>query len=127
MLNQRGKVSEASGANFFIVRRGTLVTSPISGDILEGITRRTVFQLADELGLTVEERDIDRSELYIAEEAFVCGTGAQIAVVGEVDGRPVGDGQQGEITRKLQEMFFEIVRGENSDYASYLTRVPIHG
>lgn len=127
MLNQDGKVSEASGANFFIVRNGRLATSPITGDILEGITRRTVFELAAEIGVPIDERPIDRSELYIAQEAFVCGTGAQIAVVGEIDGRPVGDGQQGEITRRLQEMFFDIVRGKNPDYGHYLTRVPVHG
>ncbi|MFW6074927.1 MAG: branched-chain amino acid transaminase [Chloroflexota bacterium] len=127
MLNQRGKISEASGANFFLARRGTLVTSPITGDILEGITRRTVMTLAEELGVEVQEREIDRSELYIADEAFLCGTGAQIAVVGEVDGRPIGDGQQGPITRRLQEMYFEIVRGENEEYRDYLTRVPVHG
>lgn len=127
MLNGRGKVSEASGANFFLVRRGALVTSPISGDILEGITRRSVIEFAGELGLAVEERDIDRSELYIAEEAFVCGTGAQVAAVGTIDGRPVGDGQRGPITAQLQEMFFDIVRGKNSNYDHYLTRVPIHG
>lgn len=127
MLNGRGKVSEASGANFFIIRRGTLVTSPITGDILEGITRRSVIEFAGELGLSVEERDIDRSELYIADEAFVCGTGAQVAAVGTIDGRPVGDGQRGPITAQLQEMFFDIVRGKNNKYDHYLTRVPIHG
>ncbi|CAN5802376.1 branched-chain amino acid transaminase [soil metagenome] len=127
MMNADGKVSEASGANFFIVRNGRLATSPITGDILEGITRRTIFLLADELGVPIDERPIDRSELYIAEEAFVCGTGAQIAVVGEVDGRPVGDGSQGPVTRQLQEMFFDIVRGKNREYEDFLTRVAVHG
>lgn len=126
MLNSRGKIAEASGANFFIVRRGKLITAPITGDILEGITRRTVFELATEIGVEVEERDIDRSELYMAEEAFVCGTGAQIAVVGDIDGRAIGTGQQGPITRQLQERFFEIVRGKDTSYHHYLWRVPIH-
>jgi branched-chain amino acid aminotransferase len=127
MLNAAGKVSEASGANFFIVRNGRMATSPISGDILEGITRRTIFLLAEELGIPVDEREIDRSELYISDEAFVCGTGAQVAVVGQIDGRPVGDGSQGPVTRRLQEMFFDIVRGRNGAYEDFLTRVPVHG
>ncbi len=127
MLNSDGKVAEASGANFFIVRNGRLATSPISGDILEGITRRTVFLLASEMGVPVEERPIDRSELYISEEAFVCGTGAQVAAVGEIDGRTIGDGNRGPITQQLQERFFDIVRGKDKKYDHFLTRVPIHG
>lgn len=126
MLNSSGKISEASGANFFIVRNGRLATSPITGDILEGITRRTIFEIAADLGIPVEQREIDRSELYIAEEAFVCGTGAQVAVVGEIDGRPIGDGKQGPITKQLQERFFDIVRGKDKAYEHYLTRVPVH-
>lgn len=127
MLNSSGKISEASGANFFIVRNGRLATSPITGDILEGITRRSIFMLADALDIPIDERPIDRSELYVSEEAFVCGTGAQIAVVGQIDGRPVGDGTQGPITKKLQEEFFNIVRGKSADYDHFLTRVPVHG
>ncbi|MEZ4520461.1 MAG: branched-chain amino acid transaminase [Thermomicrobiales bacterium] len=127
MLNSSGKISEASGANFFIVRNGRLATSPITGDILEGITRRTIFLLADALDIPIDERAIDRSELYLAEEAFVCGTGAQVAVVGQIDGRQIGDGTQGPITRQLQEAFFDIVRGKNKDYEHFLTRVPVHG
>lgn len=127
MLNSDGKVSEASGANFFLVRNGVVLTSPVTGDILEGITRRSVLQfVTQELGLEAQERPIDRSELYIAEEAFVCGTGAQIAVVGEIDGRPVGDGQQGPVTKQLQQLFFDIVRGKNAKYDHFLTRVPLH-
>lgn len=127
MLDKDGKVSEASGANFFIVRNGVLITTPVTGDILEGITRRTILMLArDELGLEVQERSIDRSELYVAEEAFVCGTGAQVAVVGQIDGRAIGDGQRGEVTHKLQDLFFGIVRGKNAKYDEFLTRVPLH-
>ena len=127
MLNADGKVAEASGANFFIVRNGRLATSPITGDILEGITRRTVFTIADDLGIPVDERPIDRSELYVAEEAFVCGTGAQIAVVGQIDGRPIGDGTRGPVTRQLQEEFFDMVRGKTRKYDHFLTRVPVQG
>ncbi|MGH9173006.1 MAG: branched-chain amino acid transaminase, partial [Vicinamibacterales bacterium] len=86
MMNASGKLAEASGANFFIVRNGTLITTPITGDILEGITRRSVLQFAKDAGIPIEEREIDRSELYVADEAFVCGTGAQVTVVGNVDG-----------------------------------------
>ncbi len=127
MLNSDGKVSEASGANFFIVRNGRLATSPTTGDILEGITRRTVLLFAEQLGVPVDERPIDRSELYIADEAFVCGTGAQVAVVGEIDGRKVGDGQRGPVTKQLQEKFFDMVRGKDKAHEHFLTRVPIHG
>ncbi len=126
MLNSQGKVSEASGANFFIVRRGTVVTAPVVGDILEGITRSSIIEFSRELGYSVEERPIDRSELYIAEEAFVCGTGAQIAAVGVIDGRAIGTGERGPVTHQLQELFFSIVRGQNPDYSHYITRVPIH-
>jgi len=125
MLNEHGEVAEASGANLFIVRNGTLVTSPVTSDILEGITRRSIVEFARDAGIPVEERSIDRSELYIADEAFLCGTGVQIAAVGSIDGRPIGDGQRGPITEKLQDIFFTLVRGGDSPYRHYLTRVPI--
>ncbi len=125
MLNREGKVSEGSGANLFIVRNGTLITSPISADILEGITRRSIVEFARDAGIPVEERTIDRSELYIAEEAFLCGTGVQIAAIGSIDGRPVGSGERGPITEKLQSIFFSLVRGEESPYRHYLTRVEV--
>ena len=79
MLDQQGHVAEGSGCNIFIVRNGTLVTPPITGDILEGITRRSMIQFAQDEGIPTEERDIDRTELYIADEAFFCGTGVQVA------------------------------------------------
>lgn len=125
MLNSSGEVSEGSGANFFLVRHGHLVTAPITSDILEGITRRTVLEFARDLGIPIDEREIDRSELYVADEAFLCGTGAQIAAVGVIDGRPVGDGGWGPVTKRLQEVFFATVRGENHRYCQYLTRVPV--
>lgn len=127
MMNARGKVAEASGANFYIVRDGRLITSPISGDILEGITRMSVIQFAEDAGIPVDIREIDRSELYIADEAFLCGTGAQVAVIGEIDGRPVGSGERGPITEKIQQIFFDAVRGKSEQYANLLTRVPVHG
>lgn len=125
LLNREGKVSEGSGANLFIVRNGALVTSPITADILEGITRRSLVEFARDAGITVEERAIDRSELYIAEEAFFCGTGVQIAGIGSIDGRPIGNGERGPITQRMQETFFALVRGEDSPYKRYLTQVSV--
>ncbi len=125
MLNRDGKVAEASGANLFIVRNGALVTAPITADILEGITRRSLVEFARDAGITVEERAIDRSELYIAEEIFLCGTGVQIAAVGSVDGRQIGDGKRGPITKKMQDTFFTLVRGEDSPYRRYITHIEL--
>src|SRR5919106_375309 len=123
LLDGPGPVAEGSGCNLFLVRDGTLVTAPITGDILEGITRRTMMQFACDEGIPIEERDIDRSELYIVDEAFICGTGVQIAPIATIDGRPVGDGIPGPITVRLRQQFFDTVRGRNADYAHYLTRV----
>src|ERR671921_626859 len=123
LLDQHGHVAEGSGCNLFLVRDGALVTAPITGDILEGITRRTLMQFARDEGIPIEERDIDRSELYIVDEAFFCGTGVQIAPIASIDGRPVGDGIPGPITMRLREQFFDTVRGRNAGYAPYLTPV----
>lgn len=123
LLDQHGHVAEGSGCNLFLVRDGALVTAPITGDILEGITRRTMIQFARDEGIPVEERDIDRSELYIVDEAFFCGTGVQIAPITSIDGRPVGDGIPGPITLKIREIFFDTVRGRRPDYAHFLTKV----
>jgi branched-chain amino acid aminotransferase len=123
LLDQQGHVAEGSGCNLFLVRDGVLVTAHITGDILEGITRRTMLQYARDLGIPVEERDIDRSELYIVDEAFFCGTGVQIAPIASVDGRPIGDGRPGPITMRIRQLFFDTVRGRHSDYAHFLTRV----
>jgi branched-chain amino acid aminotransferase len=123
MLNTAGKVAEGSGCNLFIVRHDTLITPPVTGDILEGITRRSMLQMARDAGIRVEERDIDRTELYIADEAFFCGTGVQVAWIEAVDGRPVGRGQMGPITTRLRTAFFDTVRGRSSRYADWITRV----
>src|SRR5215208_2489931 len=123
LLDQHGHVAEGSGCNLFLVRDGALVTAPITGDILEGITRRTMMQFARDEGIPIEERAIDRSELYIVDEAFFCGTGVQIAPIATIDGRPVGDGIPGPTTLRLRELFFDTVRGRNPDYMHYLTRV----
>lgn len=125
MLNTAGKIAEGSGANLFLVRNGTLITSPINSDILEGITRRSILMFARDAGIAVEEREIDRSELYVADEAFFCGTGAQVVAIGSIDGRDVGDGQRGPITTRIQEIFFSLVRGQDKTYESLLTKVPV--
>jgi branched-chain amino acid aminotransferase len=122
LLNTAGKVAEGSACNLFIVRNGTLITAPISADILEGITRRTVAELAVDMGLTLETRDIDRSELYIADEAFFCGTGVQVTPINAIDGRPVGE-VPGPITRQISDRYFKMVRGQLPEYSHYLTPV----
>src|SRR5690606_756208 len=102
-LSQDGHVSEGSAENIFVVRRGKLITPPVTSDILEGITRDTVIHLArEELGLEVVERPIDRTELYLVDEAFFVGTGAQVSPIAEVDRRTIGSGPMGPITREIQ-------------------------
>ncbi|MBA2518550.1 MAG: branched-chain amino acid transaminase [Chloroflexia bacterium] len=125
LLDQHGHVAEGSACNLFLVRDGTLITAPITGDILEGITRRTVFQFAQDAGIPTVERTIDRSELYIADEAFFCGTGVQIAQIASIDGRPVGDGRPGPVGLQLQQMLFDTVRGRSTTYAHHLTKVRV--
>ena len=104
VLSDSGQVAEGSAMNIFLVINGTLVTSNTTDDILVGITRNTVIELAKELGVPVKERAIDRTELYIADEVFCCGTGAQIVPVESIDHRPVGDGKIDEITKKIQNL-----------------------
>src|SRR5581483_5461411 len=104
---------EASGENIFMVKRGKLRTPPLSSAILQGITRESVIELAREAGLTVEETTFARDELYTADEVFLCGTAAEITPVREVDDRKIGAGECGPITRKLQEVFFEAVKGRS--------------
>jgi branched-chain amino acid aminotransferase len=123
LLDQQGLVAEGSGCNLFLVRDDKLITSPITGDILEGITRRTLMQFARDEGIAVEERDIDRSELYVADEAFFCGTGVQIAPIASIDGRPIGDGVPGPISTRIRELFFDTVRGRKAKYGHFLTPV----
>ena len=125
LLNSRGKVSEGSGCNLMLARRGTLITPPVTADILEGITRRSLLQLARDLGVEVEEREVDRTELYMADEMFFCGTGVQIMPVTQVDRRPVGDGEPGDITTALREKFFAIVKGQEPAYRDWLTQVKV--
>ncbi len=124
MLNDDGHVSEGSGENLVIIRHGRLITPERSDNVLEGITLDSVCQLAkDELGMEVIERTVDRSELYIADECFLTGTAAHISPVIEVDRRAVGGGTTGTVTKKLQTLFFDIIRGRNAKYASWVTAV----
>ena len=125
MLNTAGKVAEGSGCNLFIVRNDTLITPPITGDILEGITRRSMLRMASDAGIRTEEREIDRTELYVADEAFFCGTGVQVAWIEAIDGRSVGKGQMGPITTHLRATFFDTVRGRSTRYADWITRVRV--
>jgi branched-chain amino acid aminotransferase len=124
-LNDSGHVCEGSAANIFIVRDGVLITPSIADDILEGITRRSLIQLAGDLNIPVEVRSVARSELYVADEAFFAGTGVQVAWIGQVDKRRVGDGKRGKITGLLQDKFFKIVRGEDEEYKEWCTKIKL--
>ncbi len=124
VLTQDGEVSEGSAENLFVVRDGVLVTPSVSADILEGITRDTIISLArEELHIPVVERSIDRTELYICEEAFFCGTGVQVAAIASIDHRPVGEGRMGPITQQLRKLYFDVVRGNAPKYRSWCTPV----
>ena len=125
VLTQDGHVCEGSAENLFMLRDGVFVTPPVTDDILEGVTRRLLMQMIrDDLNMPVIERSIDRTELYTCDELLLCGTGAQISPVVEVDFRPVGDGRVGEFSQELQSMYFNAVRGEIPKYES-LT-IPIY-
>jgi len=124
VLTQDGHLSEGSAMNVFMVRDGLLVTPSATDNILEGITRRSVIELAQkELGMTTIERTIDRTEVYICEELFITGTAAQITAVTKVDHRPVGTGKMGPVTTKLRELFQDVIRGKNPKYRSWNTPV----
>ncbi len=122
-LDTSGHVSEGSGENIFVVRRGQLLTPPLAASILDGITRRCVFTLAAELGLEVREEVIPRELLYVADEVFFCGTAAEITPIRSVDGVVVGAGKRGPITTRLMEAFFDIVEGRVPDRHGWLTPV----
>ena len=124
VLTADGHVSEGSAENLFLVKRGVLVTPPVTDNILEGITRRRLMEMGRaELGVEVVERSIDRTELYGAEEVFLCGTGAQISPVIEIDRRAIGSGRPGPLTRQLSKTYFDAVRGKLPAYRDWLTPV----
>jgi branched-chain amino acid aminotransferase len=123
LLDTDGYVAEGPGENIFIVRNGTLKTTPL-GSILEGITRNSIIELAQEKGIPVAQERFSRDEIYIADEAFFTGTAAEITPIREVDGRIIGSGKPGEITKLLQKLFFDIVAGKDSAHKSWLTYTP---
>ena len=124
VLSVDGHVSEGSAENLFMLKDGAFITPPVTDDILEGVTRNLLIKvIKDELNLPVLERSIDRTELYTCDELILCGTGAQISPVIEIDHRPVGDGKVGEIAQELQQIYFGAVRGENPKYSDWVLAV----
>jgi branched-chain amino acid aminotransferase len=125
LLNSAGHVAEGSAENLFVVRCGKLITPGRSEGILEGITRRSVIKIAKDMGIETVERSIERSELYIADEVFLTGTGCQVAWVEKIDKRIIGNGKIGPITEKLKEKFFNTVQGNDDTYKDWTTRIPV--
>jgi branched-chain amino acid aminotransferase len=123
MLDTQGYVSEASGENIFMIKRGQVYTPPLGCSVLAGITRDTVIVLCADLGLQVTERLISRDELYIADEVFFTGTAAEVTPVREIDNRKVGNGSRGPITERIQERFFHVVRGSQKVHSEWLAMV----
>lgn len=123
MVDDRGNISEGPGENVFAVRDGKLLTPPIESDILRGITRHSIIHIAKDMGITVVERHIPREEIYVVDEAFFSGTAAEVTPIVEIDGRKIGKGRPGRITRMLQGRFFDVVRGKVKEYEGWLDYV----
>jgi branched-chain amino acid aminotransferase len=123
VLTAGGHVNESSAANIFVIRDGVALTPPVSDDLLEGVTRKALMELMGNEGIPVEARSIDRSELYVADEVFVCGTGVQVSPVVEVDHRKVGSGEIGPIGRLVRDRYFDAVRGRLPEYEHWLTPI----
>ena len=123
VMTPDGHASEASAANLFMVRDGTIITPPVTDDILEGVTRKAVFEIAAAEKIPVLERSIDRSELYICDELFLCGTGVQVSPIIEVDHRRVGGGAIGPIGRLVHDRYFDAVRGRLPEFRHWLTPI----
>lgn len=124
LLDNKGFVVEGSAENFFMVKKGKLVTPPTSSDILVGVTRNSIIEIAkNELNLETEERNILRDEIFDADEIFLCGTGSEIAGVASVDDKKINQGKVGEVTLKIKKLYDEIVHGKNSKYIIWLTKV----
>jgi branched-chain amino acid aminotransferase len=120
LLDPEGYVAEGSGENIFIVREGVLYTPDLTS-ALDGITRRTVVSLAEELGYTVREKRITRDEVYIADEAFFTGTAAEVTPIRELDGRSIGAGKRGPVTERLQSLYFDVVQGRSKSHEHWLS------
>ena len=126
MINQDGHIAEGSAENVFILRKGKIVTPPVTDNILEGITRNTMIALLrDELKMEVVERSIDKSEVYLAEEAFMVATGAQVVAITRIDHRKLGSGSMGPVTQKLRDLYFNVVRGKVAKYRQWCQ--PVYG
>ncbi|HKA89963.1 MAG TPA: branched-chain amino acid transaminase [Haliangiales bacterium] len=123
MLDAQGYVTEATGENVFIVRKGVVYTAPTSSSILAGITRDSILRIARDLGIDVREHVYTRDEMWCADEVFMCGTAAEITPVREVDDRRIGSGEPGPITRRVQETYFDVVKGAKARYPEWLTYV----
>ena len=123
MMDTNGYVSEGSGENFFIVKKGKLITPPLSASILEGVTRDTVLTLAREEGIPVAEEMLTRDQVYLADEAFFTGTAAEVTPIREIDNRKIGEGGVGSITKRLQTRYFDVVKGADTSHPEWLTRV----
>ncbi|MCK5506485.1 MAG: branched-chain amino acid transaminase, partial [Thermodesulfovibrionia bacterium] len=122
ILDTSGFVSEGTGQNIFIVRDGVLMTPPLPS-VLEGITRKSIIEMAQKEKIRVCETNFTRDEVYIADEAFFTGTAAEVTPIREVDGRSIGNGKPGPVTKKLQDLFFKIVKGESKSYKSWLAYI----
>jgi branched-chain amino acid aminotransferase len=120
LLNQHGYVAEGSGENIFIVNDGVLITPPLSAGALYGITRDSVIEIAKDFGIKVLEKNILREEIFMADEAFLTGTAAEVTPIREVDGRVIGNGSRGPITEKIQKKFFDIIKGKDEKYKKWL-------
>jgi branched-chain amino acid aminotransferase len=123
LMDVNGYVSEGSGENLFLVKKGKLYTPPLSASILAGITRETILTLAREEGLPTSEEMITRDQLYLADEVFFTGTAAEVTPIREVDNRKIGDGAIGPITRRMQQRYFDVVKGSDTSHPEWLTRV----
>jgi branched-chain amino acid aminotransferase len=123
MLNPQGLVAEATGENIFAVIDGTVLTPPMSAGALVGVTRDSIMRVASDLGVPVREADLQRTDLYLADEVFLTGTAAEVTPVREIDDRTIGAGEPGPITKKIQETFYAIVKGEVDTYSSWLEYV----
>lgn len=120
VLTHDGHVSEGSAENFFLVKNGAAVTPPVTDNALEGVTRRTLIELLrDRIGVPVTERSIDRTEVTLADEAFFCGTGVQLAAITRVDHRPIGSGRMGPVVAALRDLYFDVVRGKKAEYRNW--------
>ena len=124
VLTADGHVNEASAANIFILRDGVALTPPVNDDLLEGVTRKAMLELLAKERIPIEIRSIDRSELYVCDEMFLCGTGVQISPVIEIDHRPIGSGEVGPVARLVRDRYFDAVRGRLPEYQHWLTEIP---